>query len=122
MKWDILLSKIELQSVLVLVFTLYFGTSLLKTDNSFSSPAGILGTISIAFGILYTFISFLSNQIKESYTDVINQYKETISNLRTSQQSVENILKDQITQSHQPQNLIGNYQIPREDQASTISE
>lgn len=38
--WTELVKKIELQSVLVLFFTLLFGSILLNKDNSLSSPAG----------------------------------------------------------------------------------
>ncbi|MDD4062275.1 MAG: hypothetical protein PHV25_00645 [Candidatus Pacebacteria bacterium] len=62
--WTELVKKIELQSVLVLFLTLLFGFLLLNKDNSLSSPAGILGSISIGMGLLYTFGSFFSNQIK----------------------------------------------------------
>lgn len=86
-----LIKKIELQSILVLTITLFFGYLLLSMDNSFNSPAGALGTLSIAFGVIYTFSSFFSNQIKESYTDVISQYKSTITTLRSSFHDVEKL-------------------------------
>jgi len=87
--WIELVEKIELQSILVLFITLTIGCFLLKIDNSFSTPAGILGSISIGFGILYTFGSFFSNQIRESYKDVISEYKSTIATLRTSHKDIE---------------------------------
>jgi len=62
--WKELVKKIELQSILVLFITLLFGWLLLGKDNSLSTPAGILGSISITIGVLYTFGSFFSNQRK----------------------------------------------------------
>lgn len=97
--WKELVKKIELQSVLVLLLTLLFGYLLLNKDNSFSIPAGILGSVSIIMGLLYTFGSFFSNQIKESYKDVITEYKNTITTLRMShkdiQKSYQNTLSSQ---------------------------
>ena len=87
-----LIKKIELQSVLVLFLTLLFGFLLLNKDNSLSSPAGILGSISIGMGLLYTFGSFFSNQIKESYKDVISEYKNTIFTSNASKEELEGYL------------------------------
>ena len=92
--WTELVKKIELQSVLVLFLTLLFGFLLLDKDNSLSSPAGILGSVSIGMGLLYTFGSFFSNQIKESYKDVIAEYKNTISTLRTSHKDIQKSYQD----------------------------
>ncbi len=84
-----LIKKIELQSVLVLAITLVVGYFLLSKDNSLKTPAGILGSVCIGFGILYTLISFFSNQIRESYKDLISEYKSHIGTLKISQQSIE---------------------------------
>lgn len=84
-----LIKKIELQSVLVLFFTLLFGCFLLYQDNSFTTPAGVLGSISIAIGLLYTFGSFFSNQIRESYKDVITHYESIIKTHKTSAKDVQ---------------------------------
>lgn len=108
--WSELIKKIELQSILVLFFTLLFGCLLLNSDNSLSTPAGILGSISIGFGILYTFGSFFSNQIKESYKDVINEYKSTISTLRSSYKDAQNYYKDTLTNSEKNKTF-GEYRI-----------
>lgn len=84
-----LIVKIELQSILVLALTLIAGYLLLKMDNSLSSPAGILGTGCISLGLIYTLISFFSNQIRESYKDVIGEYKQSIQSLRTSSKAIQ---------------------------------
>ena len=102
-----LINKIELQSIIVLLLTLLAGYFLLKIDNSFKTPAGILGTISIAFGILYTFGSFFSNQIRESYKDVISEYKATISTLRSSHKDIQKSYQD--TLNSKQKNQIGDY-------------
>jgi hypothetical protein len=109
-----LVKKIELQSILVLLLTLLAGYFLLKIDNSFKTPAGILGTVSIGFGILYTFGSFFSNQIRESYKDVILEYKATISTLRSSHKDIQksyqdnmNIQKETQTGEYSPTTDIG---------------
>lgn len=114
--WTELIKKIELQSILVLFITLVIGCFLLKIDNSFKSPAGILGTVSISFGILYTFGSFFSNQIRESYKDVILEYKSTIATLRTSQKAIEKSYQGLSNQSETKK--IGDY----EAISSTTSE
>jgi len=108
--WSNIINKIELQSVLVLFLTLIFGYLLLDKDNSLSSPAGILGSVSIGMGLLYTFGSFFSNQIKESYKDVIAEYKNTISTLRSSHKDVENYYKNTMTKQSK-ENQIGEYKI-----------
>ena len=102
-----LIKKIELQSIIVLLLTLLAGYFLLKIDNSFNTPAGILGTISIGFGILYTFGSFFSNQIRESYKDVISEYKATISTLRSSHKDIQKSYKDNLSTKQETQ--IGDY-------------
>jgi hypothetical protein len=104
-----LIKKIELQSILVLLLTLLAGYFLLKIDNSFNTPAGILGTISIGFGILYTFGSFFSNQIRESYKDVILEYKATISTLRSSHKDIQKSYQD--TMGTQKENQVGEYSL-----------
>ena len=105
--WIELIRKIELQSILVLLITLLVGAFLLSEDNSISTPAGVLGSLSIAIGLLYTFGSFFSNQQRESYKDVIEEYKATISQMRSSYKSVEQSYKT--LQSTQTQRSIGEY-------------
>ncbi len=91
-----LVKKIELQSVLVLTITLLFGYLLLRDNNNFSTPAGILGSVSIAIGLLYTFGSFFSNQIRESYKDVISEYKAIITTLKSSNNFAQKQLKETV--------------------------
>jgi hypothetical protein len=92
--WVELVKKIELQSILVLIITLLFGFLLLNNNNNFSTPAGILGSVSIAIGLLYTFGSFFSNQIRESYKDVISEYKAMIATLKSSNNFAQKQIKD----------------------------
>lgn len=108
--WSELVKKIELQSVLVLFLTLLFGFLLLDKDNSLSSPAGILGSVSIGMGLLYTFGSFFSNQIKESYKDVIAEYKNTISTLRTSHKDIEKSYQNTLSNQIKERTIGENYQ------------
>ena len=108
-----LVRKIELQSILVLLITLLFGCILLYIDNSLSSPAGILGSISIFFGILYTFGSFFSNQIKESYKDVIVEYKSTISTLKSSHREIQKYYKETLS-DQQINKKVGDYELLEE--------
>lgn len=105
-----LVKKIELQSVLVLFLTLLFGFFLLNKDNSLSSPAGILGSISIGMGLLYTFGSFFSNQIKESYGDVISEYKNTISTLRSSNKDIQKSYQDTLSSQGKERAIGESYQ------------
>lgn len=108
--WIELVKKIELQSVLVLFLTLLFGLMLLNKDNSLSSPAGILGSVSIVMGLLYTFGSFFSNQIKESYKDVISEYKNTITTLRASQKDIQKSYQDTLSSHHKEEKIGNDYQ------------
>ena len=95
--WTELVKKIELQSILVLAITLACGSYLLSTSNDFATPRGILGTVSIAVGLLYTLISFFSNNIKESYKDVIAEYKNTIASLRSASKDIQKSYQDTIS-------------------------
>jgi len=117
--WTELVKKIELQSVLVLFLTLLFGFLLLNKDNSLSSPAGILGSISIGMGLLYTFGSFFSNQIKESYKDVIAEYKNTISTLRTSHKDIQKSYQDTLSSQSKEKAIGESYQTIGETEIET---
>lgn len=117
--WTELVKKIELQSVLVLFLTLFFGFLLLNMDNSLSSPAGILGSVSIGMGLLYTFGSFFSNQIKESYKDVIAEYKNTISTLRTSHKDIQKSYQDTLSGQSRERTIGENYQTIGETEIGT---
>ncbi|MFA6227188.1 MAG: hypothetical protein WC631_01755 [Candidatus Paceibacterota bacterium] len=116
--WQELIKKIELQSILVLFITLLAGCWLLNGANNFTSPRGILGTISISVGLLYTIISFFSNQIRESYKDVISEYKSTIGTLRSSSKDIE---KSYQALSSQGKDRVigGNYQTISEAEVGT---
>lgn len=87
--WAELVKKIELQSILVLFITLAFGAGLLYKYNNISTPAGILGCISVIIGLLYTFGSFFTNQTRESYKDVISEYKAMIASLKSASKHVQ---------------------------------
>ena len=119
--WQELVKKIELQSVLVLFLTLLFGLLLLNKDNSLSSPAGILGSVSIGMGLLYTFGSFFSNQIKESYKDVISEYKNTISTLRSSHKDIQKSYQDTLSGTTKDKTIGGGtYQAVSETEVGTL--
>lgn len=117
--WTELAKKIELQSVLVLFLTLLFGFLLLNKDNSLLSPAGILGSISISMGLLYTFGSFFSNQIKESYKDVISEYKNTISTLRSSHKDIQKSYQDRLSSQGRERSIGNSYQTINETEIGT---
>ncbi len=117
--WTELIKKIELQSVLVLFLTLFFGFLLLNEDNSLSTPAGILGSILIGMGLLYTFGSFFSNQIKESYKDVIAEYKNTISTLRASHKDIQKSYQDTLSSQAKERTIGENYQTIGENEVGT---
>ena len=117
--WTELIKKIELQSVLVLFLTLLFGFLLLNKDNSLSSPAGILGSISIGMGLLYTFGSFISDQIKESYKDVISEYKNTISALRTSHKDIQKSYQDTLSSQNKERTIGESYRTISETEMGT---
>jgi predicted PurR-regulated permease PerM len=113
-----LIKKIELQSVLVLFITILFGYLLLRINDSLTTPSGVLGSVSIAFGIVYTFGSFFSNQIRESYKDIIAEYKNTISMLRTSHRDIEKSIKSNMPGSGADKltkKQIGKYQATETD-------
>jgi hypothetical protein len=117
--WTEIVKKIELQSVLVLFITLLFGLLLLNKDNSLASPAGILGSISIGMGLLYTFGSFFSNQIKESYKDVIAEYKNTISTLRLSQKDIQKSYQDTLSTLDKDRTIGEGYKVISEPEIGT---
>lgn len=119
--WQELIKKIELQSVLVLFLTLLFGWLLLNKDNSLSSPAGILGSVLIGMGLLYTFGSFFSNQIKESYKDVIGEYKNTITTLRSSHKDIQKSYQDTLSGTTKDRTIGGGtYQTFSETEVGTL--
>lgn len=117
--WSELVKKIELQSVLVLFITLVFGSYLLHSSNDFSTPRGILGTVSISVGLLYTLISFFSNNIKESYKDVIAEYSNTISTLRSANKDIQKSYQDTIS-SKGDSKTVGQYQTLSESDTGTL--
>jgi hypothetical protein len=119
--WQELIKKIELQSVLVLFITLAFGSYLLNGSNDFSTPRGILGTISISVGLLYTLISFFSNNIKESYKDVIAEYKNTINTLRGASKDIQKSYQDTISSTSESKS-VGQYKIISETDSGTRDE
>lgn len=118
--WQEIIRKIEFQSILVLLITLLIGLGLLHLSNRFDTPAGILGMISIAFGLLYTFGSFFTNQIRESYQDVIREYKSTIQTLRTSHKDIEQSYKTMNNSSNDQ--TIGGYRALEDDDRRTQSD
>lgn len=70
-----LIRKIELQSIIVFVITLIAGIYLFTFKGTFPSPTAILGIVLIGFGALFSIISFFTNNIRESYHEIINEYK-----------------------------------------------
>lgn len=117
--WQELIKKIELQSVLVLFITLSAGCWLLNGANNFTSPRGILGTISISVGLLYTIISFFSNQIRESYKDVISEYKNTIGTLRSSHKDIQKSYQETISSQGKDRAIGGSYKTVTETEVGT---
>lgn len=115
-----LIKKIELQSILVLAITLVVGLLLLNKDNSLNTPAGILGSFSIAAGLLYTLASFYSNQVKENYSHLISEYKTMISSLKTSQKHIEKSYQG-LTEEFKTKSEFGGYQ-PLNDQQTGTDE
>ena len=80
-----LIKKIELQSILILVITLGIGHSLIILDNAVIQWLGIA---CIIFGLLYTYASFFTNNMRESYKDIISEYRATIASLRENYSAV----------------------------------
>jgi hypothetical protein len=103
------LEKIQLQSVLIILIILYFGVQLLKLNNSIITPAGILGAILIVAGGVAGVSAVAVTQTRESYSDVIAQYKHVISTLKSSNKYTQETLKDTISTTEQRK--VGNYTI-----------
>lgn len=61
-------------------------------------------------GLLYTFGSFFSNQIKESYKDVISEYKNTISTLRSSHKDIQKSYQDTLSNTSKERTIGKSYQ------------
>ena len=110
--WKRLVERVELQSIIVLILTLGCGIYLIRIDNSLDSPAGILGSISVAMGLLYTYGSFFSNSIRENYKDVISEYKTTILEQRSGGAYLLGLKK---AENEVPQTLSG-YSMDPQDQ------
>lgn len=117
--WRELIKKIELQSILVLFITIAFGSYLLSTSNDFITPRGILGTISIAVGLLYTLISFFSNNIRESYKDVIEEYKNTIVSLRSASKYIQKSFQETDLPRTESK-TVGEYETVSESDSGTL--
>ena len=109
--WQELVKKIELQSIIVLFITLLFGTTLLYKYNNISTPAGVLGSVSIIIGLLYTFGSFVSNQTRENYKDVITEYKSIIANLKSTSKHVQGQYKQTMSDTNTKEATLGDYKI-----------
>jgi hypothetical protein len=73
--WIELVKKIELQSIIVLFAMIFAGVGLFIFKDPFPSPTSILGICLIGFGIVYSFASFFTNNLRESYKDIIAEYK-----------------------------------------------
>lgn len=73
-----IIQKIELNSVLVLFISLVCGIILLRIDNSFNTPAGIIGFSSICLGLGYTIISFILSIKTENFESVTKTYERLI--------------------------------------------
>lgn len=116
-----LIKKIELQSILVLFITCLLGYLLLKDNNNFNTPAGILGSVSIIIGLLYTLISFFSNQIRESYENVIRVYQDTIKTMNANYGAMQKSFKKAMTNSGST-GVAGGYKSLKDDQDGTEKE
>lgn len=104
-----LIKKIELQSILVLFITLLFGYLLLNIDNNINTPAGLLGSICIFVGIIYTIASFFSNQMNEIYSNAINVYESAILALKSGHKEAQKYMKNTVSDAR-TNNKIGGYQ------------
>lgn len=109
--WKELVKKIELQSILVLFITLSFGCGLLLKYNNISTPAGILGSVSIIIGLLYTFGSFFTNQTRESYKDVIIEYKSIIATLKIASKHVQGQYKETMSDTTSKPTAVPGYTV-----------
>ncbi|MFA6038085.1 MAG: hypothetical protein WC748_08220 [Legionellales bacterium] len=96
----ILAQKVELQSILVLLITLGFGYLLVSLDTKLESAVGVLGCLSIAVGLLYTVISFFSIQIKESYKDVILEYRNALAAAHSSHKVIQDSYAKTLASDH----------------------
>jgi hypothetical protein len=95
--WVELVKKIELQSIIVLVITILTGIYLFTLKNIFPSPTSILGITLIGFGILYSFSSFFTNNIRESYKDLLAEYKTLNIELTKRYKNLSESYESQIT-------------------------
>lgn len=118
--WKELIKKIELQSILVLIITVGTGCFLFKIDKIPSSNTRIIGCIIICIGVLYSFVSFFTLNLRENYKDIISEYKSTIRVMRASyrvmQKEYESTLK--FTTESQNLKIPGNYKKQIEETTS----
>lgn len=95
--WMELIKKVELQSIIVLFAMILAGGGLFIFKDPFPSPTSVLGICLIGFGIVYSFASFFTNNLRESYKDIINEYKALNSELSKNYRAISDTYKNQIT-------------------------
>lgn len=105
MSWEDFVKKInpikpQLQSIIVLSITATTGYKLYKIANTIYSPAGIAGSIFLALGILYSFVSFFTINLREHYEDIISGYKTMNKETRASYKAMHKEYKDSVTEAH----------------------
>ena len=103
-----LVHKIEHQSIVVLFITLLAGVVLLRSDPGLSTAAGIMGVVLLASAVLYTFVSFFSNHYRESYRDLITEYKSQIRTLKSMQKFTQKSYESTIT-NREDSRMAGRY-------------
>ena len=118
--WKEFIKKIELQSILVLIITLVVGYFLVKIDKMPSSSTRILGFIIIGFGVLYSFVSFFTINLRENYKDIISEYKSTIKEMRASYKAMQKGYQDTLKFTTESYDLVipGNYKKQIEETTS----
>lgn len=92
-----LIKKIELQSIIVLFGMIIAGITLFLIKDPFPSPTSVLGISLIGFGIIYSFASFFTNNLRESYKDIIIEYKALNTELTKNYRAISDSYNKQIT-------------------------
>lgn len=119
-----LIEKIELQSIIVLIITFVIGYLLIIYNGTFSSIIKTLGFITIGFGVLYSFVSFFTINLRENYKDIILEYKTSNKELRSNFRAINKIYKESLKNTTEAYGSIlpDNYRKQVEETTSSESQ
>lgn len=114
--------KQKTQSIIILVITLAAGYKLITIKDCIYHLAEFIGALVIIVGLLYTFVSFFTNQTKENYENIINQYKSLVNMLKTQNKKQYNNMEKGIDTSNKIEEVSGYKKIEEEEGTESAVE